>query len=354
MAVDGKIVNRGYRLYSPSWVDRLTEWVSQLPGSPWLYYVVLGLILFFMLLVLIWIEGGSPVQSTLILHTYHAGAIAFFLVLFHYLDKQANSALTSLRPALIVDKDEYQDIQYRITTLPAIPPVVASLAALGVVYLSEAILGAPPPEGLEIIPLSAGFHRFVYLLAWWFFGAFVYHTIHQLRLINLIYTKHTHVNLSQIKPLYAFSNLSALTSVCLAAIPHGWVLVNPVTEELYAEPVSIAVLLGITLLAVAAFVLPQLGIHRLQVAEKQRLIDEGNKRLMSTISELHHRLDNGEFKEIGELNTAMSGLAMELDTIKKIPTWPWEPETVRVLITALALPLGLWLVQFFLQRALSP
>lgn len=354
MTDDGKKGNGGDRLYSPSWLDRLTGWVSQRPGSPWFYYVVLGLTLFFILLILIWIEGGSPVQSTLILHGYHTGAIAFFLVLFHYLDKQADSALTALRPALTVDEEEYRDIQYRITTLPAVPPVVASLAALGIVYLSEAVMGASPPEGLEIIPLSAGFHRFVYLLAWWFFGAFVYHTIHQLRLINLIYTRHTRVNLFQIKPLYAFSNLSALTSVCLAAIPHGWVLVNPVTEELYAEPVTITILLGITLLAVAVFIFPQLGIHRLHAAEKQCLIGEGNQRLISTISELHHRLDSGALKEIGDLNTAMSSLVTELDTIKKIPTWPWEPETVRVLITALALPLGLWLVQFLLQRALSP
>ena len=35
-------------------------------------------------------------------------------------------------------------------------------------------------------------------------------------------------------------------------------------------------------------------------------------------------------------------------------TWPWPPETVRLLITALALPLGLWLIQFLVQRAFGP
>jgi len=31
-----------------------------------------------------------------------------------------------------------------------------------------------------------------------------------------------------------------------------------------------------------------------------------------------------------------------------------KPETVRWLITALVLPLGLWLIQFVLQRVLGP
>jgi hypothetical protein len=40
--------------------------------------------------------------------------------------------------------------------------------------------------------------------------------------------------------------------------------------------------------------------------------------------------------------------------LERIPTWPWRPETLRLLITALVLPLGLWLAQFILQRLLGP
>ena len=34
--------------------------------------------------------------------------------------------------------------------------------------------------------------------------------------------------------------------------------------------------------------------------------------------------------------------------------WPWRPDTVRLLITALALPLGLWLIQYVLQLVIGP
>jgi hypothetical protein len=46
----------------------------------------------------------------------------------------------------------------------------------------------------------------------------------------------------------------------------------------------------------------------------------------------------------------LSSIKTELAMIEKIPTWPWQPETLRVLITALAFPLGVWLIQLFLGR----
>jgi hypothetical protein len=54
-----------------------------------------------------------------------------------------------------------------------------------------------------------------------------------------------------------------------------------------------------------------------------------------------------------DLYNAIAGLEIQQNAVNKIPTWPWEPETVRLLITALALPLGLWIAQFVPQRLLG-
>ena len=59
---------------------------------------------------------------------------------------------------------------------------------------------------------------------------------------------------------------------------------------------------------------------------------------------------NGELEGMEDLNNAMANLEIELKALSGIPTWPWRPETVRLLVTALALPLGLWIVQYALQR----
>jgi hypothetical protein len=169
-------------------------------------------------------------------------------------------------------------------------------------------------------------------------------------MINEIYTKHTHINLFRIKPLYAFSNLSALTAGCIATITYGWMLVNP-DQELNAPSIVLNVI--ILLLALVTFLWPQLGIHSIQVKEKDRLVEEANQRLEKIMLEIHKCVDGGKLGKMAELNMAIRTVEIELSNLKGIHTWPWQPETVRWLITALVLPLGLWFIQFLLQHLLG-
>ena len=70
--------------------------------------------------------------------------------------------------------------------------------------------------------------------------------------------------------------------------------------------------------------------------------------------ELLRRMDEGRLEGMGDLSEAIASLETEQNVLKGIPTWPWQPETVRSLITALLLPLGLWVAQYVLQRILGP
>lgn len=338
--------------YAPSWLNRLDDWIDRLPGPAWSNYLEFGFALFLIQLTILWAEGALQNGYRPLVQGYLAGAITFFLVLIHFLDKLSSNALKSLRPALISSEDEYQALNYQLTTLPAITTILASLVTLAFVFGSENMLGPFRLEALEPFPISELLTRYVYLASWWVFGAYIYHTIHQLRLVYHIYTMHTRVNLFQVKPLYAFSNHSALTAVSLAAIPYGWMVINAVEWE--TEPVVLFVMLGITALAITAFAWPQLGIHRLLLAEKDSLLDDANKHLEATIVELHQRVDAGEVEGMFEINSAISSLKTELSILEETPTWPWRPETVRWLASALLLPLGLWLIQLLLQRFLSP
>jgi hypothetical protein len=340
------------RPYTPSWVDRLTGWVKRLPGSSWSYYLGIGLVVFLLQTAVLWAEGALPISSTVHrVHGFWAGATALFLVLFHYLDERAGAALAALRPALKATDEAYADLHYRLTTLPARSTLLASLAALTVGALIETSAGHYHLSELNAFPISGHLLRFFYWITWWLFGAFLYHTVHQLRLINYIYTERTHVNLFRMKPLYGLSNLTALTSGSLTVIPYGFVLVN--RFDLTTEPIVLSFYLIVTFLAVVTFIWPQIGIHRLQVEEKERLLYEANQRFEATILELHQRIDSGKLEEIGKLNTVLASLQIERNALARIGTWPWEPEVVRLLITALALPLGLWMIQFVLQRVLG-
>jgi hypothetical protein len=338
--------------YARSWANRFTAWVGRLPGPSWSYYLGLGLVLSIAQAIVLWVEGAFP-AGTLPVHGYLAGAIALILALFHYLDERAGAALATLRPALKASEQEYSELHYRLTTLPMGSTLLASLVVLAAALLNEVFAGEPYRlEALDPFPISANLLRFVYILCWCVFGAFIYHTVHQLRLIDRIYTRHTRISLFRMKPLYAFSNLTAFTAGSLTVIPYGFLAVSP--GVVINDPAVLVPVLIIQSVAVATFIWPQLGIHRLQVAEKDRLLDEVHQRLKATIVELHRRVDDGELEKMDELSGTFANLETESSILKGIPTWPWQPETVRWLVTALVLPLGLWVVQFVLQRVLGP
>ena len=147
-------------------------------------------------------------------------------------------------------------------------------------------------------------------------------------------------------PLYAFSSITAITAVSLTATTYSWYFLNP---GMLHDPVALAIALPITLLGLAIFVWPLLGIHQLLVNEKERLLEEGSQRLEAATVELHQRVDRGELEGMMDLNMAIGALEIEHQALSRIPTWPWQPETLRLLATALVLPLVLLLAQVVVQ-----
>jgi hypothetical protein len=344
--------NKGQpRPYAPAWVSHFTHWVGRLPGPGWSFYLGAMLVLMLALHAAQWVEGVLPLGRFSAPHLFMPAMVTFILAMIHYSDRRAAAALATLRPALKASEEEYEGLHYQLTTQPALPALLACLAI--VLFIGTLEFIGDPPEHFKLLanaPVSRALSFFVYYLGWWNFGALLHHTVHQLRQINRIYTDHTRVSVFRMGPLYAFSTVSAVTAVGLVVPSYGWTALNP---QNLSDPLSVVIVLLMTVLAVAAFVWPLLGIHGLLVKEKGRLLDQVSLRLEATMAESHKRLDEGDLKGIGDLNTALTGLEMQRNALRAIPTWPWQPETVRLLITALALPLGLWVAQFILQRVLG-
>jgi hypothetical protein len=338
--------------YAPSWSDRHQAWVTRLPGPSWLYYAAVASVLVLFQAAVLWAEGAYPIGTLVAAHALIALMIPLFLALAHWLDDRASAAFASLRPALSASEQDAGRLRYQLTTLPARPALLASMAGLVFILIMYVITDtAGSFDDLAEFPLSKALVLSLYTLVWWFIAFFVYHTVHQLRMVHLVYTRHTRANLFRMRPLYGLSGLTALTGASLAGIIYGWLAINP---DLLAEPIALAIVLPLTLLALLAFGWPLLGIHGLLVEEKGRLTDECTLRLEATIAELHRRVDEGALAGMDDLNKTIASLELELNLLDKVPTWPWRPETVRLLLTALALPLGLWLLQYVLQRVMGP
>jgi hypothetical protein len=181
-------------------------------------------------------------------------------------------------------------------------------------------------------------------------GTLVFHTIHQLRLISRVYASQTRLNLYRLQPLYAFSVPAGLTSAGLVLYTYAWFGTAP---ALLSQPIGRVLGVFFVVVAATTFAWPLLGIHRRLVAEKKRLLAESSQRFEATVAELHQRVDRGRLKAMDDLNKTLSSLEIEQAALRRVPTWPWEPGTLRGIIAAVLLPVFIWTIQFFLGQILG-
>jgi hypothetical protein len=180
----------------------------------------------------------------------------------------------------------------------------------------------------------------------------LYHTIHQMRIVSFIYTTHTHVDLFRLKPLYALSTLTARTTIGMAILAYSWYYV---LDILSPSPSIVSILepaFFIPFLA-GTFLLPPLGIHKLLQEEKGRLQGENALHFKAACAELHHRSEAGDYGQMDGVGKAIDVLMKEQSVLDKIPTWPWQSETLRWVGTTLMLPIILVLATHELQHFLG-
>jgi hypothetical protein len=330
--------------YRPSWLDRLTQAPDRLPIPAWTVY---GLLLVGVVLVINginWIGGLYPPGTFDLLQSGFAVYGVYMLALMHHLNGVAGSKFAAFRAVLDLDAQECQRLEYELTTLPAREGALAGLAGFAFVALLYWV------ELLDagIGPLSPAFLVGRFLIEGFTFALFavlIYHTIHQLRLVSRIHALASRVDLFEPAPLYAFSHLTARTGIGLVVLTAYSFLIDPSTNV-----VAVGLTALVALVAAAAFVLPLEGMHRRIVVEKERLQLEADRRLKVTFAELHRSVDARDLSVSDALNKTLESLQLERDAIARLPTWPWQPATLRGFVSALLVPIVLWLIIRALER----
>ncbi len=349
------------RPYPPSWVDRFNDWVTRMPGPPWAFYLGLWLLLIIIESATKWLDGVEPYFKVRWIYVLYSFYGVYFLAAIYYQDAWAKVAFTTFRPVLALDEEEQTVLVYQLTTMPARPVwLLSAVLLVGQIFLLRSL----------IIPLweAMGFPHYSIAatlgdLAIFSFnavsvGIFIYHTLSQLRWISRIHKAATRVNLFQLRPLYSFSGLTARTAGILILV--GFIIEQQtvshgvLTSDPYALRMSwlftLTSILVYSLLSVAVFFLPLLGLHNLLVREKERLQAETNSRLQAHIQELHQRIDDRKLKEADAMYFQLTSLTSERDILAKLPTWPWQPGTPNLILTAVLLPIILWIIQQVLER----
>ncbi len=75
------------------------------------------------------------------------------------------------------------------------------------------------------------------------------------------------------------------------------------------------------------------GAHRLLQQEKGRQLGEIVRRVETGIADLHQIAENHDQALLDEAEKTLSGLEVAQRFVAQASTWPWRPETPRLLIT---------------------
>jgi hypothetical protein len=177
-----------------------------------------------------------------------------------------------------------------------------------------------------------------------------YHSIRQLWLVKRTVEMAGPFNLFRLDPVYAFSRVTAQTGI-------GWMIMLSLTLltyplQLTSFPVLILLVLQ-GLLAITAFIFPLWFVHRRLVAEKRRLLAENHHRVGAILDQYHSHLDGNILTEANQLGPALAGLNTERAFLNAIPTWPWRTGTLTGFLSAIVLPIILFLVQLFIRKMLG-
>ena len=326
------------------------DFIARLPVPYWITYCVFFILQSVIFHILAWSDGwldAYTFDSIILLFPLWLWAP---LAIMTYLDSISLDALSKFEPLLDIPDDEFQHLNDEFTTMPARNVIFNSIIWVAVYILLTYLnwetfyLDNRLSTPLIVTTIIAGLFPF-------FIGsAIYYHSIRQLRLVNRTVKMVKQFNLFHLEPVYTFSRVTARTGIAWVLLLSFTLLIFPI--QLSTVPTLVMFAIQIVL-AIAAFMLPLWVVHQRLIEEKRRLVSELNQRVEETLAKLHIGLDKNQLNEVPQLNEAITALNAEREILNKIPTWPWPTGVLTGFLSAIVLPVALFLLQLFLGNLLG-
>ena len=332
-----------------SMVSRFTRRVHTLPVKAKTFYLVLLLFGFFISVFSRWMAGVLPSAPITIDDVYDILSdpilIVGILAAYYYLDDEIADAMDQSREISALSDEQYSKLKNELVVIPLWPHL-----AVGLIFGAGAVQGAFETYGLNTIRPSN-----ILLLAEWalvgalFFG-FAYRVIRLIFLSGRFYAGPLHLDLYNLPPVYELS--SAVGKVALVQLlfwyPNLYFNTNAVSS-----PYRLVIVLIVSLAPLMAFLVPQAILSRRLAREKSDRVVRVQKELESTFVRLSSEIKKENIDGSRSIQSAIDSLVSERRFIESIPTWPWRLGTFRVAVTAVLLPVFVWLIQQVLDRLLN-
>ena len=334
--------------YPPGWPHLLVRGLERLPGPTWVAYLVLVLVISLVMHSRGWSRGDSPVGTFDLTSAYWGLLGGVLLWTFGYLERAAAAAFDAFRPALAPAGDP-ERLRHDLTTTPRIPAIAVAFVAILLTVTSlvlepegSGIDGVPGPVFVAVMVVQAFMTSVLF--------AFVYQLIRQARQVGLILDRWAVIDIFRPGPLNAFPRLMAMSGASVVLLVGTTVvLADPAAAGSFLVSWAPYVVAP-SVVAVIAFVVPLYGTHQRLAAEKVRLADEAEERLKGLLGQVDRDIDARDLGGLDPLDRALSLVLKEREIVAKLPTWPWSVGTARGFVSAILLPLALYLAQRFLSQ----
>jgi len=336
-----------------SWFDAVVARVERLPGPPWLSLVVATVAIALPLHVAEFLDspGQLRLHADLVIG---AATPPLFIWTVIWLNGVALRALRRLRPALDPEGPSESAIATGLLATPNNLAVPALL--IGIVAGIASVLQAPENWGID--PAHPGARQVAAICLSVVTEALLLgllaHAVHQLRIVTRVH-RTVRIELFRLEPLYAFSTLTAWTGIALLALVAGLLafLSLSVGSFILVGASDIALVVFIVAVAIACFFVPLLGLHARIADVKAAEMAAAQGTMATLIGAVRTRVADGDLEGAAKLKDGVLAAESSLMAIARISTWPWRTETLRGFVSAVMLPIGLFLVYELLRRALG-
>jgi hypothetical protein len=329
-------------------MDQLNAWIEHLPFPAWLLCVLGIPIVAALANAAFWIDGSSPFGSFESDITIFAVFVFYWPALYGYLTRVGSRALATFRPLLELDDAGMARLDRELGTLPRLWGWLS--LPLGLIFAAASILGDPAPYG-DLVPRTALPYIVDIIVTGFMAAAFfsvIIRSARQLRMIHRLHRMATGVDLLKLRPAHAFSSLTARTGIGLMLVLILGYLMNPQSLGVPLQLLTYLVTAGV---AIAVFAIPLMGMRDRLKEEKLRMLNQLSDVLKTATDALHVKVTGKDYRELKELQAGVEALMHERELYSKVPTWPWDPASLRGFASALLLPIVLWLITRLLERA---
>jgi len=329
--------------YNPFWLYRFFNWIEHLPFPPWVLGALVIILGTLAMHLDAWRQGLVPVGGFNVDLMSASLFLAIIPALWLILNANTRIAINGFlenQPGTTYNKREF------LADFLSVPSWLGAIIFVaGIIFGYNNYLAVQsylPIFGQVLPPYSI----FSFTAVGSLILLILVRSIRQGILIRRLYAS-VDVNIFNPTPIYSLSRFASQSNVVTLFIVYALTLINSSGIELLFDRNFLVIQTIMIGSVIFLFFVQLTSINKRMRSEKDRLLSEIGLNLDAVYKKINTSVRRERYAPVNELRASASALKEGWELVKRIPTWPWEPETLRNVLLPLLIPVVVYLLQRF-------